>query len=515
MSDYKNIVNIINFLRGYTNESNDLIEPIRQNIRLLNKYNLKFTFLIQYDVFNSQEMMTLIRNAGRLFELGCWLEIVEPLVVDAGLTWRGRSPWDFHANVAFLMGYTKEERYKIIDTYMDRFKQEFGYYPKSVGAWMIDSVSLKYLSEKYKIKAACICKEQYGTDGYNLWGGYYNHAYYPSEYNMLCPAQTNEHQLDIPVFRMLGTDPIHQYDSGLVSEDGKIKPAKMQNVVTMEPVYPEYGGKPEWVDWFLRQNNRGNQLCYSYVQIGQENSFDWGRAGDGLNYQYPKIKELSQKGEVSVEYLSESGEWFSNLFSATPACAQPFDEDWSAKNAKSYWYYSRFYRLNLYIEKNIMRIRDFHKYDENYKERYFDGVEKQIFSTYDNLPVIDGYRFSHEDFLAGGFFSDINGNNFEIVDAAFDSSSSNSLKISVTHKTGSFDFLFSEKSFKISSSSGEFCILIKGLSENLDCSIVNGKTFSLVYCGFAYSISLKHGEFDIKDNTVLIKSENLLAEVIL
>jgi len=44
------------------------------------------------------------------------------------------------------------------------------------------------------------------------------------------PAQNEKNQLPVPVFRMLGSDPVRQYDQG-VSSNG-------QGVITLEPVYP-------------------------------------------------------------------------------------------------------------------------------------------------------------------------------------------------------------------------------------------------------------------------------------
>ena len=81
----------------------------------------------------------------------------------------------------------------------------------------------------------CICKEQIGTDGYTLWGGYWNQAYYPSRLNAFMPAQTERLQIDVPIFRMLGSDPIYQYDCGRGTFN--------QPVVSMEPVYKDSGGR--------------------------------------------------------------------------------------------------------------------------------------------------------------------------------------------------------------------------------------------------------------------------------
>ena len=105
------------------------------------------------------------------------------------------------------------------------FGRFWGIFPQVAGSWHIDALSLAYMKERYGIAASCNCKDQYGTDGYTMWGGYYNGAYYPSRMNMLCPAQTRENQIDVPGFRMLGADPIHQYDLGLGGARAAITPA--------------------------------------------------------------------------------------------------------------------------------------------------------------------------------------------------------------------------------------------------------------------------------------------------
>lgn len=47
----KNIVNIINFIRGVhpRHPERDLTEPVANQIRLAKEYDLKNTFLLQYD----------------------------------------------------------------------------------------------------------------------------------------------------------------------------------------------------------------------------------------------------------------------------------------------------------------------------------------------------------------------------------------------------------------------------------------------------------------------------------
>src|SRR5579863_7310033 len=150
------------------------------------------------------------------------------------------------------------EREKLIDVYMADFRKVFGHYPATVGSWFVDAHSLSYMYSKYHIVASCNCKDQYGTDGYTLWGGYWNQAYYPSKINAYMPAQDEEHQIPVPIFRMLGSDPIRQYDNGM----GGLR----QGVITLEPVYPNGGGDSGWVHWFFGAFTTGTDLGFNYTQ---------------------------------------------------------------------------------------------------------------------------------------------------------------------------------------------------------------------------------------------------------
>lgn len=42
-------------------------------------------------------------------------------------------------------------------------------------------------------------------DGYTVWGGYWNQAYYPSKKNAYMPVRTREGQIPVPIFRMPAT----------------------------------------------------------------------------------------------------------------------------------------------------------------------------------------------------------------------------------------------------------------------------------------------------------------------
>jgi hypothetical protein len=403
-----NIVNIINFIRGVEprDPSIDLLEPVVQQMRLVKAHGLSATWLLQYDALIDQRFVTLLKEEqdGRQ-EIGAWFEVVQPLVEKAGLKWRGRFPWDWHSHVGFSIGYTPEERKKMADVYMADFKAVWGHYPKSVGSWFMDAVLLGYLSDCYGIVASCTCKDQSGTDGYTMWGGYINQAYYPSRKNSFMPAQTTEGQIPVPVFRMLGSDPIYQYDAGLEAwtHDSQVP----QSVVSLEPVYQGGGGNPQWVRWFFDVNFNAPNLAFGYTQVGQENSFGWPAMVKGFTDQIGLLAEKVGKQELRVETLEASGHWFQEQFPVTPATAVCALYDWKDENRKSLWYDSRFYRANLFWEKGRFWIRDIHLFDETYPERYLTEVCTTENCLYDTLPIWNGYHWSGRDARARMYLIEI------------------------------------------------------------------------------------------------------------
>lgn len=55
----ENIVNIVNFIRGAEPRRRwiDLVEPVREQIRLMKENHLKGTFLVQYDAMLREDIL--------------------------------------------------------------------------------------------------------------------------------------------------------------------------------------------------------------------------------------------------------------------------------------------------------------------------------------------------------------------------------------------------------------------------------------------------------------------------
>jgi hypothetical protein len=399
ISETPRIVNIVNFIRLL--EPRDpaitedvLYQTVVKQVEIMNKYQLGGTFLLQYDALIDPRYQKLLKTLPQgTFEIGAWWEIPQPLVEKAGLKWRGRYPWDWRANIGFSTGYTPKEREKLIDVYMADFKKIFGYYPKSVGSWFIDSYSLNYMYQKYHIVASSNCKDQYGTDGYTLWGGYWNQAYYPSKINSYMPAQNEKNQIPVPIFRMLGSDPVRQYDNGLGTT--------RQGVVTLEPVYKFGGGDSTWVNWFFKTFTDSEALGFNYTQAGQENSFTWDAMAKGFEIQMPLIALLRDEHKVRVETMEQSGRWFKRNYKVTPPASFTVDHDIEGSSLKTVWFNSRFYRINLLWENGSLRIRDLHLFNENFPSVYTKHVATSNECTFFTLPVVDGYIWSKPGEIAG------------------------------------------------------------------------------------------------------------------
>lgn len=396
------VANVINFIRKTEPRSKEyedwawitdslLLATVECQIDLLNRYDIPSTFLIQYDALIEPGYQRLLKEGPKVeTEIGAWWEITEPHCRDAGIAWRGRYPWDWYANVGFSTGYTPAEREKLIDTYFQRFKEIFGEYPKSVGSWFIDAHSLAYMHDRYNIEASTACRDQIGTDGYNLWGGYWHGAYYPSRKNFFIPAQTAENQIDVPTFRMLGSDPIRQYDSGLGG--------RHQDVFTLEPFYENAGGNPQWVDWFFDVIFRQPAMNLAYLQAGQENSFTWLRMQSGLEYQFPALARLAQRGEIRLEPLITTARAFRAAHPGTtpPNLISALNDIDEKKDRKTVWFNSKNYRINLQWEDGRMFVRDIHMFDENQESLYLKEPCTTEYCQYWTLPIVDGNIWSND-----------------------------------------------------------------------------------------------------------------------
>lgn len=203
-------VTFVNPVRGRNLWIDRNIVYLRNQYSALAKYNFPATWLLQYDALTDKEISDTLKSFPIKGEDGVFLEITKPLAENAGVVFHENLRWS-DPGAVFLSAYTQSERKKLIDKLYSNFKNVFGYYPKAVGAWWIDSYSLNYIKGKYGLNAIMIVADQKTTDSYGVWGQWWGLPYYPSAANVLVPGN-----MDSVVIQWAQRDPFAAYGEGQV-----------------------------------------------------------------------------------------------------------------------------------------------------------------------------------------------------------------------------------------------------------------------------------------------------------
>lgn len=383
----KTIVNIYNFVRmSHVEPSRFLVddfETIRNEIILVKQYGFPGTYALKYDALMDHRYQALFQTyLDERDEISAWWEITEPLCCRAGVPFRGKvsKEYDDRVDSAYCVGYEPEERKRLVDAYMRDFYGVYGRYPRTIGSWVLDSVTLGYAAERYGVLGGAICRDQMGTDGFTLWGGFPNGIYYPCRKNEFLPAQTLEEQLPAPMFRLLGPDPIYNFEQDV--RQG------LQGVYTLEPSWLT-GRDPKWLAWFFNCLCEEPCLGVPYAHVGQENNFLWENIRPGLGPQLALLRSLADRGAIRVETMADSAAWFRSRYVRTPPMSFQASRDWDTdRELSAQWYASSCYRVGFLGEAGHLRIRDLFLYREDYPSRYYDRAMEGSGSVMDALPVL-------------------------------------------------------------------------------------------------------------------------------
>lgn len=403
-------INIVNFIRAIEPRfTTDLLLPVQKQLEIITAHGLPATWLLQFDALVSGPFVPFLKqHMPASHEVGLWFEMNEMHCKAAGVTWRGRPgyEWDHIPHVAFTIGYTEDERKKLADTAMRTFKDVFGTYPKSIASWNLDSITIKHITETYGADAYAVCRDQIATDGFTIWGAPIA-GYYPSKRNCWSPALQKHNQINTPIFRMLGQDPVYYYDKGYTQPDGKF----ITSPDTMEPVWPS-GRSPHFVQSFLSMILDAPAQQFAYAQIGQENSFPWPSQQAAYAPQISALASLRKQGKATIETMGETGRAFKKAFHLTPTQAQvqlvdPFENTNPVET--SVWYQSRYYRANLHFKGDLPYLRDITVYSDQYEQPFLKQATRLEDVEQKMPPVLDGYHWrtaahSRTEPGAGGFF---------------------------------------------------------------------------------------------------------------
>ncbi|MEI6168209.1 MAG: hypothetical protein WCS52_13570 [bacterium] len=477
-------LNFLNFIRydDFRTPDLDLFEPVREQMALHRKLAMPATWLMQVDAMLLGPYVEYFKkNKPADHELGVWFEINRAHCEKAGVKYNGRpgANWDSHSNASLSVGYAPEDRLKLADAAMDVFHQAFGYYPATVAAWYIDAVTLDYLNRKYGVTGSANCRDQWGTDGYSLWGGFWHGAYYPSKVNAYIPATSEATQIPVPIFRLLGSCPIDQYASKIGGNG--------QEVCTLEPVWKD-GCQRDWLESFVGNMYGDVPFEYSFAQTGQENSFGWAWMKKGFELQIEYFSQLRARGEIICGTMKEAADWYRKSFHQTVPCAVFAKNDVQGKARKSLWYSSRYYRAGVLIEGDQLKIRDLHLFRADYVDRYQEKTCDDKAMTVDSLPLVEGFLWRKDQEDASAYLEVNRNGHWEKLDWSGLAVSADESQHILTLDSGTgVSLVFTGKSLVVNAST-TLCRLVLP-KEHVDNPMIQAGGIAYIHRGFYYGIT--------------------------
>lgn len=331
-------------------------DSVKKQIESISGRGIAATWLFQYSTLTDQNAVELFRELPSGNEFGIFLEIDENLANDALVPYiLGEGDWA-RADKVFLSGYTPVERKRLIDKLFFGFKNAFGYFPSSVGAWYIDSISLNYMADKYQIKAVLDVSDQYQTDGYGSWGKPWGTPYYPSRLNSLIPAQTIQNKLDIVKIQWAQRDPMLGYGLTVVDSTYSLQANDYVGHHGLNISYFETLAKD-----YLFSFNPLTQITIG-LEVGQE----------GASY----IDEFERQLETLIRFKEEANLKFVTVESFSTEFKKMYPENFPSfiiggshpynPQAWAYWISTPYYRIGFQADAGRLKVRDFRSYDETY-----------------------------------------------------------------------------------------------------------------------------------------------------
>lgn len=391
--DHQRRVVIINQVRGEECCQPGSIDFLSNQINQSKNLNLPMAFAIRYDALKNPDYINLLNNLpANEVELVGFLEITPSLTEDSKVEYTGELEKWYEAHQAYTIGYSKDDRIKIVDQYIDQFRKAFGRTPTVITSWIIDTPTANYLKNKHGVKVIQITREQWGTDSYTLSGGPVHYPYIASPKWLFQPSNSGEGLL---VFRQTGSDPLRNYGDTTSS------------FTTQPNDYSIDGKSINYFTFLTDQLLNQTQNPYSFVLLGLENSMD-------ARYQDEFVKQLewlaeyrNNKNGVEVVLPTNFYQEFMNRGWSSRSTWITSGEDWSrADDSKAVWINSRKYRARVIDKNNEVSITDLRIYCDNCEDPYsYQIAENRGFWV---TPfIVNGSRLYRENYAELSFWQKV------------------------------------------------------------------------------------------------------------
>lgn len=336
------------------------------------------TWLLTYDVLSDDSMISVISSMDENQELGIFLEVTQMFCSDSQVFYNKTDGWQ-RATSVFLSGYSQDDRKKLIDKVFLKFKDKFGYFPKSVGGWWVDSFSLSYMKYKFGITGVLGMSDQYDLDGYQLWGTPWSTPFYPSKFHAGIPAGNIDDKLDIVTFRWAERDPLNGY----------LTPGKKQASLYSVQDYPSVGEYDEYLEKLIDLYAvKKDYNSYGHLTIGLEADY----SKDVYESIYAKrmdlIKEFSENN-VNIVTMEDFSKFYQTAFPDLSSIHTIEAKDLLGTNKHSFWVQSNSYRIGLIYDYDSRKLKvvDFRIYQNNFQEPNYISPNKDLELSI-NLPFV-------------------------------------------------------------------------------------------------------------------------------
>jgi len=350
-------VNIVNPVRGeeFWQKSTSPLESTAKQYEFVKKNNLAASWLLRFDAISDPEIVKFFKNIDKNQELGIFMEVTPSLTQAAGVSYNQSQSWHFAESV-FLAGYTQEAREKLIGAAFKKFKTEFGYYPKSVGAWWIDSYSLSHMSKNYGIVANLDVADQFSTDNYQVWGQYFGVPFYPSKKDASVPTKSPEAAISIVTIQWALRDPLNGYGPGVQESTYSLQP---NDYLLYHNLNIDYFKKLFDIYAYHSPNKFGQ------ITLGLENDVGGDKFFVEQQRQLEFILEKQKQGQLQVVTMSQFADWYKNQFPHTSGPHLIFAEDPLGSDAKVVWYMTTNYRIGWFYNGKEVAVRDLRLYNDS------------------------------------------------------------------------------------------------------------------------------------------------------
>lgn len=380
-------VTVVNPIRGsdFWNDGEELSgqtvsSAVDGQVQILKLVGIPATWLLRFDAMSDGGVLKALQGRPFSHELGIFLEVTPTWAIASEVKYNQSVVWH-SAKSVFLAGYSLDDRKKLIDSAFERFKETFGFYPVSVGAWWVDAYSIGYMKEKYGVISVLIVSDQYSTDNYQIWGQYFGYPYIPSKVNALYPAQSVEESSNVVVLQWAARDPVGGYGKGVEESTLSVQP---NDYIDYHELSLDYFEKLLGV-YLGQSQNQVNQ-----VVVGLENSYPWIKYQQEYKAQMQLLSRLRREGKLQIVTMGGFGQYYLNRFPGVSPDQTIVADEVAGGDRKAVWFMNPFYRAGWIYDGRGSVLRDLRQYVGGIKEICYEvECESLNFATSSPSRVLD------------------------------------------------------------------------------------------------------------------------------